>query len=445
MNRKIVAIFLLSMWVQSTALRAQEIWSLEKCVNYALTNNIKIKQGVIATQYQQNQLQQSKFSRLPNLNGQTSQNLNYGRSLTYENTYKDINSSETDFGLGTTIPVFQGFQISNNIAKLELDFKASMEDLSLAQSNISVNIASTYLEILFAKELVKVSEDQLQVTRLQIKQIGEKVEAGSLARGSLLEIEAQAAGEDLNLVNAKNQLQLAKLKLVQLLELEMNDKFDVEVPLLPEISAQASVSGAGEVYASAVQIRPEIKGADLRAQSSKFQLKLAQGALYPMISVYANVYDSYNNKYTDINGKSIPFSNQLKNNQRKGLGLQMNIPIFTRFQNKIQIDNARLQVLNTELDLESAKKLLRSDIETAQTNAIGAMNRFIANQKALSSMREAFRYSEEKFGVGLVNAVEYNTAKSKLAKSESDLLQAKYEFIFRTKLLDLYRGLPLTL
>lgn len=445
MNRKLFTILLLIVGVHSTPLRAQEIWSLEKCVNYALTNNIKIKQGVIATQYQQNQLQQSKFSRLPNLNGQTSQNLNYGRSLSYDNTYKNINSSETDFGLGTTIPVFQGFQISNNIAKLELDFKASMEDLSLAQSNISVNIASTYLEILFAKELVKVSEDQLQVTRLQIKQIGEKVEAGSLARGSLLEIEAQAAGEELNLVNAKNQLQLAKLKLVQLLELEMNDKFDVEVPVLPEISAQASVAGAGEVYASAVQIRPEIKGADLRAQSSKFQLKLAQGALYPSISVYANVYDSYNNKYTDINGKSIPFSNQLKNNQRKGLGVQMNIPIFSRFQNKIQIENARLQVLNTELDLESAKKLLRSDIETAQTNAIGAMNRFIANQKALSSMREAFRYSEEKFGVGLVNAVEYNTAKSKLAKSESDLLQAKYEFIFRTKLLDLYRGLPLTL
>jgi outer membrane protein len=445
MNRKIITILLLIMGVHLTALQAQEIWSLEKCVNYALTNNIKIKQGVIATQYQQNQLQQSKFSRLPNLNGQTSQNLNYGRSLTYDNTYKNINSSETDFGLGTSVPVFQGFQISNNIAKLELDFKASMEDLSLAQSNISVNIASTYLEILFAKELVKVSEDQLQVTRLQIKQIGEKVEAGSLARGSLLEIEAQAAGEDLNLVNAKNQLQLSKLKLVQLLELEMNDKFDVEIPVLPEISAQASVAGAGEVYASAVQIRPEIKGADLRAQSSKFQLKLAQGALYPTISLYANVYDSYNNKYTDNNGKSIPFSNQLKNNQRKGLGVQMNIPIFSRFQNKIQIDNARLQVLNTELDLESAKKLLRSDIETAQTNAIGAMNRFISNQKALSSMREAFRYSEEKFGVGLVNAVEYNTAKSKLAKSESDLLQAKYEFIFRTKLLDLYRGLPLTL
>ncbi len=446
---KIFTITFLLLGTLLTSLQAQEVWSLEKCITYAQKNNIRIKQGEITTKYQQNQLQQAKYSRLPNLNGQTSQNLNFGRSLTYDNTYKDINSSETDFGLSTSVPVFAGFQINNNVAKLDLDFQASMQDLSKAQSDISVNIASTYLEILFAKELVKVSEDQLKVTNLQIKQINEKVEAGSLARGSLLEIEAQAAGEDLNLVNAKNQLQLAKLKLVQLLELPMSDSFDVEVPALPEISAQISIVGAGDVFNSAVQIRPEIKGADLRFQSSKYQLRLAQGALYPTISLYANLYDNYNNKYmyTDNLGKQtvIPFSDQIKNNQRKGVGLQMNIPIFTRFQNRLQIDNARLQVLNTELDLESAKKLLRSDIETAQTNAIAALNRFSSNQKAVSSMKEAFRYSEEKFGVGLVNAVEYNTAKTKLAKSESDLLQAKYEFIFRTKLLDLYRGIPLTL
>jgi len=426
-------------------LQAQEVWSLQKCIDYALDNNIKIKQGFISTEYQQNQLKQTKFSRLPNLTGQMSQNLSFGRSLTYDNTYKDINSSQTDFGIGTSVPVFQGFQITNNISKLELDFQASVSDLEKAKSDISVNIASTFLEILFAKDLVKVSEDQLVVTNLQIKQINEKVEAGSLARGSLLEIQAQAEGEELNLVNAKNQLQLAKLRLTQLLELPLKDNFDVEVPMLPEISAQAAIVSSGEVYKSALLTRPEIKGADLRFQSSQYQLKMARGTLFPTISLYANIYDSYNNKYKDINGSDITFSKQLKNNQRKGIGAQMNIPIFTRFQNRLQIDNARLQVLNTELELESAKKLLRSDIETAQTNAIAALNRFISNQKAVSSMKEAFRYSEEKFSVGLVNAVEYNTAKSKLTKSESDLLQAKYEFIFRTKILDFYRGLPLTL
>ena len=426
-------------------LHAQEVWSLEKCINYALDNNIKIKQGVITTKYQQNQLKQSKNSRLPNLTGQVSQNMNFGRSLTYDNTYRDINSAETDLGISTNVPIFQGFQITNNISKLDLDLQASVADLEKAKSDISVNIASTFLEILFAKDLVKVSEEQLGVTKLQIQQINEKVEAGSLARGSLLEVEAQSAGEELNLVNAINQLLLAKLRLTQLLELPEQKDFDVVVPALPEIQAQASIVTSSEVYKSAVMTRPEIKGADLRYQSSKYQLKMAQGALYPTVSFYANIYDSYNNKYTDINGENISFSRQLKNNQRKGLGVQMNIPIFTRFANKTQIDNAQLQVVNYELELENARKLLRSDIETAQTTAIAALNRFLSNQKAVSSMKEAFRYSEEKFGVGLVNAVEYNTAKTKLAKAESDLLQAKYEFIFRTKILDFYRGLPITL
>jgi outer membrane protein len=455
MIRTISTITLLLFAALFTSLRAQEISSLEKCINYAQDNNIKIKQGFNTTQYQHNQLNQSKNSRLPNLNGQMSQSLYFGRTLLSDNSYSDINSAQTGFGLGTNVPVFQGFYISNNISRLDLDFQASVSDLEKAKSDISVNIASTFLEILFAKDLVKVSEDQLIVTNLQIKQINEKVEAGSLAKGSLLEIQAQAAGEELNLVNAKNQLQLAKLRLTQLLELPLKDNFDVEVPILPEISAQASIVSAGEVYKSAVLIRPEIKGADLRYQSSQFQLKVAQSALYPTVSLYANANYSYNNKNKTINRdpntgqiisySDISFGQQLKNFQSKNVGLQMNIPIFTRFQNKLQIDNARLQVLNTELELESAKKLLRSDIETAQTNAIAAFNRYTSNQKAVFSMKEAFRYSEEKFSVGLVNAVEYNTAKTKLAKTESDLLQAKYEFIFRTKILDFYRGLPLTL
>ena len=445
MKRILFVLSIILVGFNPSLIQAQQVWSLEKCINYALDNNIKIKQGAIATEYQKNQLQETKFSRLPSLNGQTSQNMNFGRSLTYENTYKDINSSETNFGLGVSLPVFQGFQITNNISKLELDLQASVEDLSKAKSDISVNIASTYLEILFAKDLVLVSTNQLEITRLQIKQINEKVEAGSLAKGNLLDIEAQAAGEELNLVNAKNQLQLAKLKLAQLLELSLKESFDIETPSFPEISAQASIVAANEVYNAALLTRPEIKGADLRFQSSKFQLKMAQGLQYPTVNLYANVYDTYNNKYTDRDGKNIAFSDQLKNNQRKGVGLQMNIPIFNKFQTKYQIDNARLQVLNTGLELEGAKKLLRSDVETAQTNAIAALNRFTSNQKAVSAMREAFRYSSEKFAVGLVNTVEYNTAKTKLAKAESDLLQAKYEFIFRTKILDFYRGLPLVL
>ena len=427
------------------ALHAQELWTLDKCINYAHDNNIQIKQSTLNTQYQLNMLKEKKNSRLPNLNGQVSQNLNFGRSLTYLNTYENVNSSQTDFGLGTQLTVFQGMQINNTIKKTEFDLKASFEDLAKAKDDLSLNIASTFLEILFAKELVKVSEDQILITNQQLKQSQEKVNAGSLASGALLEIEAQAAREELNIVDAKNQLQLAKLKLAQMLEIVFTDKFDVEIPILPEVGAQSSVTTSQDVYLIAIKQRPEIRGAEYRYQSTEMQLKMAQGVFYPTLSFYANYYNNYNNKYTDIKGTKINFGDQLSNNQRKGLGLQMNIPIFNRFFAKLQVDNAKIQMLNTQLDLEGTKKVLRQEIETAQTTAITSFNRFKSTEKAVTSMQEAFRYSEEKFNVGMVNAVDYNLAKTNLLKASSDLLSAKYEFIFRSKILDFYRGIPITL
>lgn len=427
------------------ALHAQELWTLDKCINYAIANNIQIKQSELNTQYQQNNLKGRKNLRLPNFNAQVSQNQNYGRSLTYDNTYKNVNSAQTDFGLGTQVTVFQGNQLGNGIKKVELDLKASLEDLAKAKDDLSLNIASTFLEILFAKELVKVSEDQIEITKQQLKQSQEKVNAGSLASGALLDIEAQAAREELNLVDAKNQLQLAKLKLEQMLELAFSEKFDVEIPALPEVSAQASVITAQDVYLTALKQRPEIRGAEYRLKSTEYQLKMAQGVLYPTMTFYANYYNLYNNQYTDVNKNKISFGDQLNNNQRKGLGLQMNIPIFNRFQSKVQVDNAKIQVLNTQLELEGTKKVLRQDIETAQTTALTSFNRYKSTEKAVVSMREAFRYSEEKFNVGMVNAVEYNTAKTNMVKASSDLLRAKYEFIFRSKILDFYRGIPITL
>ncbi len=445
MIRTIFTLAYLLLLALFASLHAQELWTLDKCINYARDNNIQIKQSTLNTQYQMNMLKEKKNSRLPNLNGQVSQNLNFGRSLTYLNTYENVNSAQTDFGLGTQLTVFQGMQINNAIKKTEFDLKASFEDLAKAKDDLSRNIASTFLEILFAKELVKVSEDQILITNQQLKQSQEKVNAGSLASGALLEIEAQAAREELNIVDAKNQLQLAKLKLAQMLELVFTDKFDVEIPILPEVGAQSSVTNSQDVYLTALKQRPEIRGAEYRYQSTEMQLRMAQGVFYPTLSFYANYYNNYNNKYTDIKGAKISFGDQLSNNQRKGLGLQMNIPIFNRFNTKLNVDNAKIQMLNTQLELEGTKKVLRQEIETAQATAITSFNRFKSTEKAVASMQEAFRYSEEKFNVGMVNAVDYNLAKTNLLKASSDLLRAKYEFIFRSKILDFYKGIPITL
>ena len=204
---------------------AQETWSLQKCVEYALENNIQIKQQALGTAFQENQVNQAKSDRLPNLNAQLGNNYSFGRSLTYENTYENVNSTSLSGYLGTNITVFNGFTLKNTIEQRELDLQASIQDLRKAKDDISLAIAASYLEILFDEELVLVSEANIEVTKQQINRTQQLVDAGSLAKGALLEIEAQLAREELQLVNDQNRVQLAYLTLYQFLELPIAQSF----------------------------------------------------------------------------------------------------------------------------------------------------------------------------------------------------------------------------
>jgi outer membrane protein len=295
---------------------------------------------------------------------------------------------------------------------------------------------------LFAKELIKVSEAQVDQTKKQIERTTQLVDAGKLAPGALLEIQAQLAREELDVVNRQNTLQISLLNLAQLLELESYANFDIETPVLPELQAQTAIIAASGVFEKAVENRPEIKSAEYQLKSAETQLRIAKGALYPTLSASAGFSDGY---YNVLNVAEDGLGTQLKNNNGESVRLGLSIPIFSKFQNKTNIDNSKLQILNRSLELESAKKELRKQIEQAYTNAVAALKRYNANQVAVKSMVESFRYIEEKYNVGRVNSVEYNDSKSKLAIAESDLIQAKYDFIFRSKILDFYNGIPIQL
>jgi outer membrane protein len=432
------------MIVGSTA-NAQNVWSLQKCIDYALENNIQIKQQQLNTQFYENQVSQAKANRLPNLNVQFGNDNSFGRSLTYLNTYENVNSSSITGGAGTSFTIFDGFALSNTIDKQELDFQATLKDMQKAKDDIMLNIAGMYLEILFAEELELVSEAQLDVTKQQINRTQQLVDAGSLAKGALLEIEAQLAREELQLVNDKNRVQLSYLSLFQMLELPIAESFKIEKPSLPEIKANYSMANSIDVFNNALNVRPEIQAAQLRVKSAEKDLEIAKGNHYPSLSFNANYYNLYNNKYTDRNGEDIAFSDQLKNNGRSSLGLTLAIPIFNRFQVKYGISNATLQISDFQYRLQTASNTLRKEIEQAYTNAIASLNRYMSSEKAVESMEEAFRYVEEKFNVGMVNSVDYNLQKNQLTVAQSQLLQAKYEYIFRTKILDFYNGIPIEL
>jgi outer membrane protein len=425
--------------------QAQQEWDLQKCVNYALENNIRIRQQQTSTDYYDNELKQSKDNRLPSLSGSLSNSFNFGRSLQYDNTYADYNSNQTGGSLSANVTLWNAMSIRKSIDMADFNLKASLEDLKKAKDDIILNVAAAYLQILFAQELVQVAEDQLAVTNLQIERTRKLVDAGSLAKGSLLEIEAQYAQEELNLVNQQNELQLSYLNLYQLLELPVSDQFQIVKPDLPVISANRALLNSVEVFNNAVQVRPEVKSAAFKLESYRKQVGLAKSSLYPTLSMGFDYYTSYNNKYEDMEGSKIPFSDQLKNNERYGFGVNLSVPVFNKFQTRTQIKNAELQAMNQELELQNTKNVLRTEIEQAYTNALAALKKYIASNKAVESMKEAFRYTEEKFNVGMVNSVEYNQAKNNLTKATSDLAQAKYDYIFRSKILDFYNGIPIEL
>ncbi len=426
--------------VVGAASNAQNTWSLQKCIDYALENNIQIKQQELSSQYYENQVSQAKSNKLPNLNAQIGNDYSFGRTLTYpENTYVNTNSISLNGGVSTNFTIFNGLTLSNEVKRQELDLQATLHDLQKAKDDIMLYIVGAYMEILFAEEVVLIDSAQLEVTQQQINRTQQLVDAGSVAKGSLLEIQAQLAREELQLVNDQNTAQLAYLNLYQLLELPIEENFKIEKPVLPEIRANLTMANSLDVFNNALNVRPEIKAAQLRVESAETQLNIAKGNQYP----YLNFGAYYNNIYNNKDDRE--FSEQIKNNGRSSLGLTLGIPIFNRFQVRNAISNANLQIYDYKYRLQTISNTLRKEIEQAYANALASLNRYVSTQKAVVSMEEAFRYVEEKFNVGMVNSVDYNIQKNQLTVAQSQLLQARYEYIFRTKILDFYNGIPISL
>jgi outer membrane protein len=433
-------LFLLSIFGATS----QNTWSLQECIDYALENNIVIKQQGLNTQYNENLVSQAKSDMLPNLNAGASNNYSFGRSLNNDNVYENVNSTQVNGYASSNMTLFNGFILQNTIRQNKLNLEVAIQEMQKTKDDIILNIAASYLEILFAEELSQIAEDQIVVTKQQIDRTQKLVDAGSLARGALLEIEAQLAREELQQVNDRNRVQLAYLNLYQLLELPIEKSFTIEKPLLPEIKANVTMSNSFDVFKNAVNTRPEIIAAQLRVASARSQLDIAKGYNYPSLSLGGN----YNNNYFNIINSEFEqrsFREQIKSNSRYGFGVNLNIPLFNRFQVKNSISNAKLQIQDYEYRLQTATNVLRKDIEQAYTNALAALNKYISSEKAVESMEEAFRYTEEKFNVGMINTVEYNESKNYLTVAQSELLQARYEYIFRAKILDFYNGIPIEL
>jgi outer membrane protein len=422
----------------------QKVWSLEECIRYAIDNNIQIKQQAIQTDIQKNSFDLAKFQLLPSLNGQVSHSYSFGRALD-QNTYQFYNQTlQSDyFYAGGQLPIFNGLQNYNNIRKNNYQVLASEQDLQNISDNVALNVAVQYLQVLLNKELVAVNQNQLDITLQQIEKSRKLVDAGSVAKGNLLQIEAQAAQEELALITVKNQLEISILTLTQFLELKTPAGFEVVAPEI-NVNQNSVISGNIEdIYSIAEKNRPEIKSSEFKLTASEYALKMAKGGRSPVLSLNY----SLNTRYTSIKNTTglQSFNEQIKNNKNSGVGLSLNIPILNGWQVNKNISNSKLNVETSQYNLEGTKKQLYKNIQQAYTDAVAALKKYNVSLKAIASTEESFRYTEQKFNVGMVTSVDYNAAKTQLLKSQSDMTQAKYEFVFKTKVLDFYKGLPLKL
>ena len=440
----------------SFTLQAEEPWSLERCVKYAYENNLQLKQQVLSSMLSKNNLLQSKLNLLPTLNGSAGYNVNKGRALD-QTTYQFIEGETvkgSNFSINSSATLFAGFQKINTIEENRYTYLAALQNVEKLKNDLALNIASVYLEILNYREQVKVAEDQLALTRLQIDRTRKLVEAGSSPEGDLLNIEAQGAQEESNLIAYQNGLDIAMLTLVQLLDLGAGEGFSVVVP---DFSAYVPVDlafSSEDIFKTARETFPQIKSASYNIKSADKALSVAKAGFSPRLSLassWSSSYSSTRQKVIAIDESGMPiygpysFSDQFNNNQNWSFGLNLSVPIFNGWQTRTSVDNAKIQRENARLQYSVAENQLFKDIQQSYIDALAAWKKFLSSEKSVQAQQEAFRYTEQKYEVGLVQFVEYSTAKNKLSLAQSELIQSKYNYIFRTKVLDFYRNIPISL
>ena len=420
------------------ALAQQKPWTLRECCDYAVAHNISIKQQDNRCRQQELQLSTARNSRLPDLSASIGENFSFGRGLTAENTYTNTNTSSTSFSLGTSVPLFTGFQIPNSIKLNQLNLEAATQDLEKAKNDIRTQVAQAYVQILYDMEISDVARRQIAIDSLQVHRLQVMLDNGKASPAELSQLQATLAQSRLTATQADNQLQLDVLALTQLLELPSPEGFSIVRPEVDGLMSHDLVTVSPDlIYQEALTVRPEVAAEQLRLQGTENSIKIAQSALYPSLSFSAGLGTNY---YKTSGFNADGFGKQLKNNFSQYLGLNLQIPIFNRFSTRNNIRSARIDQETQQLQLDNVKKSLYKEIQQVYYNAVAAQEKWKSSGQAMHAAQDAFTLMQAKYENGKANLTEFNESKNNYLKSESDLVQAQYEYVYQSRLLDFYRG-----
>ncbi|MBO4892432.1 MAG: TolC family protein [Prevotella sp.] len=420
-------------------------WTLERCIQYAVEHNITVKQYEQQVEQRAIQLSNARNQRLPDLSASAGQNFSFGRGLTSQNTYTNTNTSSTSFSVGTSVPLFTGFQIPNQMKLSQLNLEAATQDLEKARNDIRTQVAQAYVQALYDMEILDVARRQISIDSAQAARLQALLDVGRTSQAELSQQQATLAQSRLTATQAQNNLQLALLSLSQLLELDSPEGFSVVRPDAASLccdSVAAYETGPDAIFAAALAVKPEIQAEQLRLKGSEHNIAIARAGLYPTLSFSAGLGTNY---YTTSGFSSDPFGKQLKNNFSQYLGLNLSIPIFNRFQTRNNIRSAKLEQVNQQLALDNTKKTLYKEIQTAYYNTIAAQEKLKSSQEACRASHDAFTLMQAKYEQGRATSTEFNEARANMLKAESDLTQARYEYLYQHALMLFYKGEPLHL
>ncbi len=478
MKSKSTPFFILALLLSSigfNSISAQEIWTLERCVNYALENSLDIQNAKIQVEQQLLNNKDAKYAQYPSVNGSFGLNQNLGNAIDpTKNTFESSFTSNT-FGINSSIPIYNHFKLKNQINQSKLILEAVESEAKATANDLALNVALSYLNVLFAKENLKVAQNQLELNQAQLKQINILIDAGSNPRSERLDVEAQIAMSEGEIIARENEYDINLLSLKQLLLLDPNINMVVETPEVPMPDLNIAVNtDFNNIYEQALKTQPLVDAYNARLKSALLDVDIAEADLYPSVFFGLGMNTQYSSVALRPTGESFrveeryqlvinnlledvirpidlpftentPYFNQIGNNFGVGLGFSANIPIFNGYRARTNIERAKLNIANVENQAETYRQQLKADIQNAIANGRAAQKTLEARQKTVAAMELAMTNAEKRYSVGAMNTYEFITAKNQLQEAQTQVIIAKYDYIFKLKVIDFYLGKPIKL
>ena len=432
--RTFILSFLITITIPAWAQEKPEKWDLATCINYALANNIQIQKSKINLEQSDISLKLAKAQLYPDLNASIGQNFTNRPFLVSDG---ETNSYRGNYGISSSMTVFNGGILQKNIKQQKMLGEMSQYAILAAEKNIEMAILQIYMQILYATDAINVYKETVKTSQYQ-KDRGEALlQAGSISKVELAQLNAQLSSNEFLLVNAENTLALARLRLKQLLELKLDDEINIVIPKIDEQEILKPLANLANIYQISLNVMPQMKRSRLNADISKIETEIAKGGYYPKVSLNASAGTSH------ISNGYLSFEDQLRDNFNDGVGVTVNIPIFTNRRNKSAVESARLSEKSAQLDLQEAEKNLLAELETVYQDALSAQSQYISATENVKALQVSYDLFEQQFSLGMKNTLDMLTAKNNLLSAMQNQLQAKYMSIMNAQLLNLYQDLPI--